>query len=91
MYWQLAGEVSEDGRRQLWDALSRGPRRDVDAIIDRLQRGRLPLLQRASWLVYDQYLKANRIEEGVKNYGLVVNLILRARFDENGMPVRREQ
>ena len=90
LYWQLAGEVSEEGRRQLWDQMSRGPRRDVESIIDRLQRGRLPLLQRASWLVYDQYLKANRVEEGVRNYGLVVNLILRARFDETGMPVHRE-
>ena len=33
--------------------------------------------------MYDQYLKANRVEAGVRSYGLVVTLILRARFDES--------
>jgi hypothetical protein len=35
-------------------------------------------------------LKANRVEEGVRSYGLVLTLLARARFEEEWVPVRRE-
>jgi hypothetical protein len=89
VYWQVAGEMNEADRRLLWDALSDGPRGDVTAVIERLRRGQLPLLRRTSWLVYDQYLKANRVDEGVRSYGLALTLILRTRFDDSGAPIRR--
>lgn len=89
LYWQIAGEVGADDRRRLWDALEEGPRRDVQAIVDRLRRGQLPLLRNASWRVYDQYLRANRVEEGIRSYGQVITLILRARFEDGWVPVRR--
>ena len=88
LYWQLSGEVAAGDRVRLADALESGPRRDIDDIAERLRRGRWPLLQRSSWKVYDQYLKANRVEAGVRSYGLVVTLILRARFEEGWKPVR---
>jgi hypothetical protein len=69
--------------------MAEGPRRDVTAVVERIQRGRLPLLSRTSWLVYDQYLKANRVDEGVRSYGLALTLILQTRFDETGAPIRR--
>ena len=83
LYWQLSGEVSAADRTLL--ALRRSsPGRGVTSTIssERLRRGRWPLLQRSSWQVYDQYLKANRVEAGIRSYGLVVTLILRAQFDE---------
>ncbi len=43
----------------------------------------------SGWRVYDRYLKANRVEEGVRSYGAVVTLILRARFEPGWVPVRR--
>ena len=86
LYWQLSGEVSADDRRLLAAALESGPRRDVDDISERLRRGRWPLLQRSSWMVYDQYLKANRVEAGIRSYGLVLTLIMRAQFDEEWRP-----
>jgi hypothetical protein len=89
LYWQLANEVSGKTRQQLADALAPGPRRDIDAIVERLRRGQLPALRRSSWMVYDTYLKANRVEAGVRSYGLVVTLILRAKFEEGWKPVRR--
>jgi hypothetical protein len=88
LYWQLSGEVSAADRKLLAAALESGPRRDIDDIAERLRRGRWPLLQRSSWMVYDQYLKANRVEAGIRSYGLVVTLILRARFEEGWRPVR---
>jgi hypothetical protein len=89
LYWQVAGELPPDERRLLARGLQAGPRADVAAIAARLRRGDLPLLRRATWMVYDSYLKANRVEEGVRSYGAVVNLILRARFEDDWRPVRR--
>jgi hypothetical protein len=89
LYWQLSGEVSAEDRKQLSALLESGPRRDVDDILERLRRGRWPLLQRSSWQVYDQYLKANRVEAGIRSYGLVVTLILRAEFDQDWKPKAR--
>ncbi len=86
LYWQLSGEVAADDRRLRAAALESGPRRDIEEISERLRRGRWPLLQRSSWQVYDQYLKANRVEAGIRSYGLVVTLILRAQFDDEWRP-----
>ena len=89
LYWQVSGELGPTARAELWSALDDGPRRDVEAIVARLQRGQLPILRRASWVVYDQYLRANRVEEGIRSYGAVITLILRARFQTGWIPVRR--
>jgi hypothetical protein len=48
------------------------------------------MLQRAGWAAYDQYLKANRVDEGIQSYGEVVTLILRARFEDGWVPVLRD-
>jgi hypothetical protein len=90
LYWQVSGEVGEKDRARLAAGLAPGPRRDVDAILARLRRGTWPMLQMAGWAVYDQYLKANRVEEGIRSYGAVVTLILRARFEDGWTPVRRD-
>ena len=89
LYWQIGSEVSPDDRRLLWDKVAEGPRKDIQAISDRLQRGQLPFLQRASWRVYDKYLRANRVEEGIRSYGKVITLIARARFEDGWVPVRQ--
>jgi hypothetical protein len=89
LYWQISGEVGAAERARMAGMLAAGPRRDLDAIVQRLRRGQLPLLRNASWRVYDQYLRANRVEEGIRSYGEVVTLILRARFENGWTPVRR--
>ena len=89
LYWQISGEVNGPERARLNAALEDGPRRDINAVIARLRRGEIPALQRASWQVYDTYLKANRVEAGLRSYGEVVTLLLRARFDSGWTPVRR--
>jgi hypothetical protein len=89
LYWQISGEVNGQERAKLNAALAEGPRRDINAVIARLRRGEIPALQEASWQVYDQYLKANRVESGVGSYGEVVTLLLRARFGPGWTPVRR--
>ena len=89
LYWQVSGDVAAADRARLRDALNPGPRADVEAILERLRRGQLPMLRNASWRVYDHYLRANRVEEGVRSYGEVVTLLLRARFEDGWTPVRR--
>ena len=88
LYWQMTGEVDVAERTALAAALAPGPRDDVAAIATRIRRGQLPALRRASWGVYDQYLKANRVESGVRSYSQVISLILRVRFEEGWTPVR---
>ena len=89
LYWQIAGELPAKGRASISESLTAGPRDDLSAIAARLRRGDLPVLRRASWMVYDRYLKANRVEAGVQSYGEVVTLILRARFGDGWRPERR--
>jgi hypothetical protein len=89
LYWQISGEVNNEERRKLNAALGDGPRADINAVITRLRRGEIPALQKASWHVYDKYLKANRVEAGVRSYGEVVTLLLRARFGPGWTPIRR--
>jgi hypothetical protein len=89
LYWQINSEVGSDDRRRLTAMLGEGPRRDVAAIIERMRKGQVPLLRDAGWRVYDQYLKANRVEEGVRSYGLVLTLLARTRFEDGWIPVRR--
>jgi len=90
LYWQVISELGNDGRVRVNEMLADGPRRDLNAIVERLRRGQLPAVRRAGWAVYDQYLKANRVEEGVRSYGEVLTLLLRARFTDGWSPVRRD-
>ena len=82
LYWEVNSEVGAGDRRQLASGLEEGPRRDVAAVAERVRRGQVPVVRDAGWRVYDEYLKANRVEEGVRNYGLVLTLLTRARFEE---------
>ena len=89
LFWQVNGEVDADVRARLFEMMRAGPRADVEAIVARLRGGQLPWLRTAGWAVYDPYLKVNRVESGVRSYGAVVTLILRARFEDGWIPVRR--
>jgi hypothetical protein len=48
-----------------------------------------PLLRRASWRVYDKYLKANRVEKGVRSYDAALELMLGTRFKAGWVPELR--
>jgi hypothetical protein len=90
LYWQIAAEVSAPDRTRLAEAVEPGPRGDIEAIAERMRGGQVPLVRTAGWQVYDQYLRANRVESGVRSYSEVVTLILSARFTDGWVPVRRE-
>jgi hypothetical protein len=76
LFGELANAVSRDDRTTLIARLDRGPRDDLRAIAARLARDVKPQVSAAGWRVYDQYLKANRIEAGTASYAQVVRLVL---------------
>jgi len=88
LYSELIGAVDIRDRRDLPE-LDAGPRADLRAISDRLRRNVSPALSTAGWLVYDRYLKANRVEAGAASYGQVVRLALGARFGDGWTPLLR--
>jgi hypothetical protein len=58
------------------------------AIAQRIQTHAMPVASRAGYALYDRFLKANRVEAGLRSYSEVVRLLLGTRFDE-GKPVLR--
>lgn len=55
--------------------LDDGPRQDLRAIAARMNRAS-PTVRRAANNMYDSYLRANGIQEGIANYDVVLQLIL---------------
>jgi hypothetical protein len=58
--------------------LEAGPRADIAALQQRFRRSH-PVARRVSWQVYEQYLRANRVEGGLASYDEVVQLVLGSR------------
>jgi hypothetical protein len=79
LYSEFVAVLLRDERGAVEQMLDEGPRRDLRAIADRIRRQLRPAVSTASWRVYDQYLKANRVEAGAESYGQVVRLVLGTR------------
>lgn len=79
----LAQALSRDERPSILGALDAGPRADLEAMARRAQ-DRWPALQQVAWRVYDRFLKANRVEEGIARYDAVTRLVLLAADAETG-------
>jgi hypothetical protein len=65
--------------------LDEGPRDDLRAMAARYQRSS-PVVRTAARDVYDSYLRANRVQEGVASYGAVVRLMLGSARDDDERP-----
>lgn len=68
--------------------LNDGPRADLVAIAARYERTS-PVIRTAAREVYDSYLRANRIDEGIANYDAVLKLMLGTTFDAEWRPTLR--
>lgn len=75
---EAARQVPAATRRASLAALGPGPRQDLAAIAARMA-SRVDLVERVGWRVYDSYLRSQGVEEGVRSYSRVVELIVRAR------------
>jgi hypothetical protein len=85
LYFHLAGGLAAADRRAIDADLDDGPRRDMHAIIARYQRS-APRVRIVAWQMYDRYLKANRVPEGIASYDAVVTLILGTKFSNDWIP-----
>lgn len=65
--------------------LDDGPRQDLQAIAARFTKSS-PLVRRAARGIYDEYLRANRVAEGIASYDAVVRLMIGTRFDQHWKP-----
>ena len=84
----LAAVLPREDRKMLNGALSPAVVADLDAIRLRLSRAS-PTVSTAARGAYDTYLRANRIEEGIANYGAVVRLMLGTSFEPDWTPQLR--
>ena len=75
LYLHVLRALAPEERRAALARLDPGPRDDLRAIQRRLAHVQ-PLVQEASWQVYDQYLRANRVPGGVASYDEVITLVL---------------
>jgi hypothetical protein len=83
---RVLGQVPDDARRVLVRNLSPRVLRDIRGVMARNERERVRWVSMASWRVYDRYLKANSVAEGVRSYDEVTTLLVGTGFDETGMP-----
>ncbi len=92
LFGELMNSLSRADRAPLMAQIDEGPRSDLRAIAARLAREVKPRVSAAGWRVYDEYLKANRVEAGAASYAQVVRLVLGTRVgltvDEAVSPAR---
>jgi hypothetical protein len=89
LYQHLWAALPREDRRALSASLAEGPRADLRAMAARHARAS-PLVQRAQRGVYDVYLRANRVEEGIARYSAVARLVLGSEFDAGWTPRLRQ-
>lgn len=75
---EAARQVPAATRRTALGLLASGPRQDLADIATRMA-SRVDLVERVGWRVYDSYLRSQGVDEGIRSYSRVVELIVRAR------------
>jgi hypothetical protein len=74
--------------RSVVKPLDAGPREDLRAMAARYARSS-PVVRKAAERVYDEYLRANRVAEGIGSYDAVLRLMVATRFDRDWNPALR--
>ncbi len=70
------GQLQPVTQKLVLQELAEGPRRDQQAIYDRVMNARIQLIDRAAWATYDKALRSQGVEEGVQSYSRVIELVL---------------
>ena len=71
----LLRHLDPQQQAELWARLDDGPTADFRAVSARVNQA-VPVIRRNANRVYDQYLRANRVDDGIASYGAVVDLVL---------------
>ena len=72
---EAANQLQPVTERLVLQKLDAGPRRDQEAIRERLTALVQPV-ERAAWSTYDQMLKSQGVEDGVQSYSRVIQLLI---------------
>ncbi len=83
LVFDAAAQLPRDVRQTVLEPLAEGPRRDQQAIVDRL-RHRIEVIDRASWVAYDHAIRSQGAVHGVEGYGRVVELLISTDVIERG-------
>jgi hypothetical protein len=78
-----------DGRRTILTRLPEAVRADLQAAAERSERDQVRAVSQMAWRTYDTYLRSQRVESGVRNYGEVVRLMAGTRFQPGWRPTLR--
>lgn len=81
LFPQLLRHLGPELQTELWQELDPGPTADFRAVYERASQA-VPVVRNNANRVYDRYLRANRIEEGIASYGAVVDLVLGSTIGE---------
>ncbi len=76
MFSDAVRTLPPEDRDRVMKSLAPGPVADLHAMAERRTRNVNPTVSRAGWQVYDQYLRANRVESGMASYGEALQLAL---------------
>jgi hypothetical protein len=90
LWERQSDQMSEAEMAQLPPRLRPEVVADLQAINERTRRRVSAAVSRAQERVYDGFLKANRVKEGIASYGLLVNLVVGTSFGPDWVPARRE-
>lgn len=83
------GARDEEGRRAALARLPDEVRADLRAMAERSKRDRVQAVSLLAWRTYDTYLRSQRVDSGVRNYGEVVRLVAGTRFEPGWRPALR--
>jgi hypothetical protein len=89
IYQHVVGSLPRSDRAALARSLQPGPKHDLDLMAARYARA-TPVVREAARDVYDSYLRANRVKEGIASYNDVVRLILGAGMEDGKNPRPRK-
>jgi Protein of unknown function (DUF3810) len=89
LYGTIVTALPRLDRADVAARLQPGPRRDLGAMSERISRQVNPAASRAGYAIYDQFLKANRVQAGIRSYDEVIRLLLGTRFSTDGGPELR--
>ena len=70
------GQLQPVTQRLVLQNLEEGPRRDQQAIYDRVMGARVAVVDRVAWKTYDHLLKSQGVEEGIRSYSRVIQLLI---------------
>ncbi len=81
LFPHLLRHLGPEQQTELWQEMDAGPTADFRAVSARASQT-VPVVRNNANRVYDRYLRANRVDEGIASYGAVVDLVLGSTIGE---------